>query len=115
MNPWENEGPDLAGRVYSLMRELIPDPEDEYGEMEAELRDAILCADDEALIRARLEVDRRSEFYDRMRAMWREVALATDPRDRPALQKAARAIRQAVEEEWEIRSSPPRDEPSTEG
>jgi hypothetical protein len=99
----QDEAARLVCDTYALVREFLPDPEEERRRLQAEFRDAALCGDSAASERHRQDLQHLLRFYDRTRAMWEQAKEARDALNMDRLRESTDAIRSVAEAEFRER------------
>lgn len=86
----------------AIQNELL-DPDDGYGRIAAELRDAMLAFDRAAYERAEEEAEASSRTYRRLSALWLQAKEARDAGHDERLPETAAAIRYIAEADFRRR------------
>lgn len=90
--------------ALAIQDELLPTPDEAYGAIGAELRDAMLCFDREAYEKAQEEADEAARTYSRLRALWRQAKEAREADHPERLPETAAAIRHVAETDFRRRA-----------
>ncbi len=89
--------------ALAIQDELIPYPEDAYGAIGAEMRDAMLCFDRVAYEKAQASADEASRTYTQLRALWLQAKEAREANFPERIPETAAAIRHVAETDFRRR------------
>jgi hypothetical protein len=92
------------GDAKAVQDELLPDPEDAYGMIGAEMRDAMLCFDREAYEAAQAQADETARTYTQLRALWLQAKEARETNFPERIPETAAAIRHVAETDFRRRN-----------
>ncbi len=91
----------------AIQDELLPDPEDAYGMIGAEMRDAMLCFDRIAYEAAQAQADEAARTYTQLRALWLQAKEAKEAKETnfpERIPETAAAIRHVAETDFRRRN-----------
>ncbi len=88
----------------AVQDELLPDPEDAYGKIGAEMRDAMLCFDRIAFDAAQAQADETARTYTQLRALWLQAKEAKEANFPERIPETAAAIRLVAETDFRRRA-----------
>ncbi len=89
--------------ALAIQDELLPDPEDAYGAIGAEMRDAMLCFDRIAFEAAQAQADEVARTYTQLRALWLQAKEAKEANFPERIPETAAAIRHVAETDFRRR------------
>ncbi len=90
--------------ALAIQDELLPDPEDAYGMIGAEMRDAMLCFDRIAYEAAQAQADEAARTYTQLRALWLQAKEAREADFPERIPETAAAIRHVAETDFRRRA-----------
>ncbi len=90
--------------ALAVQDELLPSPEDAYGLIGAEMRDAMLCFDREAYEKAQAQADEVARTYTQLRALWLQAKEAREANFSERIPETAAAIRHVAETDFRRRN-----------
>jgi len=90
--------------ALAIQDELLPDPEDAYGAIGAEMRDAMLCFDRAAFDAAQASADETSRTYTQLKALWLQAKEAREADFLERIPETAAAIRHVAETDFRRRN-----------
>jgi len=90
--------------ALAIQDELLPSPEDAYGMIGAEMRDAMLCFDREAFEKAQAQADEASRTYTQLRALWLQAKEAKEADFPERIPETAAALRLVAETDFRRRA-----------
>jgi hypothetical protein len=90
--------------ALAIQDELLPSPEDAYGMIGAEMRDAMLCFDRAAYDAAQAQADEVARTYTQLRALWLQAKEAREADFLERIPETAAAIRHVAETDFRRRN-----------
>jgi len=90
--------------ALAIQDELLPDPEDAYGMIGAEMRDAMLCFNRAAYEAAQAQADEVARTYTKLRALWLQAKEAKEADFPERIPETAAAIRLVAETDFRRRA-----------